>query len=398
MWPKWFRKAIVYQILIDRFAGYRSTDWSKPEFIGGNIPAITEKLDYLKELGVNAIWLSPFYETTAYHGYHITDYMKVEPRFGNLNDIKEFLQRAHQFDIRIIADFVPNHCSNKHPYFQEALHDKSSKYYDWFIFNKWPDDYLCFFNFGELPKLNLDNPDTRDYIINAAKYWLSIGFDGFRIDHVVGVKHSFWRYFRENIKRDYPDSVLIGEACLDGVRIDNFNSINIRKKIMRWIFGISQDSLQREYYGELDGILDFKFQDLIKTHIAHAPSCYDAKTLQEKIEMHCSHYPKCYYLAIFLDNHDMNRFLFECANDKEKLKSAARVQFKLNQPIIIYYGTEVGMTHNSSVQEQKPHADIEARQPMIWKNQDLELFEFYKKLIRDKKKISEAIVNKFSTL
>lgn len=381
----WFKNAIVYHILIDRFAGLKSKDWNRPEFLGGNIKGITEKLDYLRELGVNTLWLSPFYKTSAYHGYHVTDFMKVEPRFGRFEDLEELIKAAHSSGIRIIADFVPNHCSKQNPFFLEAVKDKSSKYFNWFIFKKWPHHYLCFLDFRDLPKLNLDYPETRDYIVKAAKYWLSVGFDGFRLDHVIGPKHSFWKYFRKEIKAAYPQAVLIGEAWLEGINFKHLRTLQIKNKFIRWLFGISQDSIQKEYYGELDGILDFRFQELMKTHIAHGRLTGQNEILRSVLERHFARYPQGYFLATFLDNHDMNRFYFECNNDIEKLKAAATLQFQFEQPVIIYYGTEVGMSHDQPVVVNKPHSDLEARQPMAWDYLNAEIFQFYRELIKNRK-------------
>ena len=89
MSTEWFKNSIIYHILIDRFAGCEPNGWDKPEFLGGNIRGIIDKLDYVKRLGVNTIWISPFYKTSAYHGYHITDFFKVDPHFGSEEDLKE---------------------------------------------------------------------------------------------------------------------------------------------------------------------------------------------------------------------------------------------------------------------------------------------------------------------
>jgi glycosidase len=380
----WFKKAIVYHIVIDRFAGFTSGEWNKPEFLGGNIKSISEKLDYLKELGVNTLWLSPFCKTSAYHGYHVTDFMNVEPNFGELKDLEELIKKANDGGIRIIADFVPNHCSKHHPFFLEAQKDKSSNYFKWFTFNKWPHDYLCFLDVKALPKLNLDNPETRDYIINAAKYWLSIGMDGFRLDHVLGPNHSFWKYFRKEIKATYPQAVLIGEAWFEGIRFKHLKTIRIKNKFIRWLFGVSRDNIQKEYYGELDGVLDFRFRELMKIHIARSRVHGQSRILRSELKRHFAAYPRDYFLATFLDNHDMNRFLFECNNDIEKLKAAAAIQFQFEHPVIIYYGTETGMTHNNPVVLNRRDSDLEARQPMNWQNPNSEIFNFYKELIKNR--------------
>ena len=199
----WFKNSIIYHILIDRFAGFKSKkNWDHPKFLGGNIRGIIDNLEYLKNLGINVIWISPFYKTTEYHGYHITDYYEVDSHFGDIEDIKELIETAHNIQLRIITDFVPNHCSKHHPFFIDAQKNENSEYRNWFYFNKWPNDYLCFLSIKEIPKLNLNNKKTSDYIINAAKYWLNLGFDGFRLDHVIGPSLRFWNNFNIEIKKN----------------------------------------------------------------------------------------------------------------------------------------------------------------------------------------------------
>ena len=311
----WFKYAIIYHILIDRFAGFTTVqDWDKPEFLGGTIRGIIDKLPYLNDLGITTLWISPFYQTSAYHGYHITDFYRVDPHFGTLDDIKELIYETHNHDMHIIADFVPNHCSRHHPFFKEAQANPSSPYVPWFYFTNWPHEYLSFLSVSEIPKLNLNNALAKEHIIKAALYWLRIGFDGFRLDHVIGPPHSFWRDFRKQIKDEYPNAVLIGEAWMMGIKRRELRTINIKNKYLKWIFGTSSDSLLKEYVGELDGVLDFKFQELLKRYVtSHNLS---KQTFYNIIERHFSHFPDSYYLPNFLDNHDMDRFLFQCGNDK----------------------------------------------------------------------------------
>ena len=379
----WFKSAIIYHILIDRFAGFKSRiNWDKPQFLGGNIKGITKKLPYLKELGINTIWISPFYECSEYHGYHITDFFKLEPRFGYIDHLKELINSVHKMNIRIIADFVPNHCSNLHPFFINAKKNKNSKYRDWFYFKKWPDDYICFLSIKQLPKLNLDNIDAKNHIINAAKYWLNVGFDGFRLDHVIGPSHNFWKEFRKEIKKLNPNAVLIGEAWMKGIKFSELNTIKIKNKFFKWLLGSNSDNLLKDYYKELDGVLDFKFQDLIKDYIAY--NRYSEYEFRKKVKNHYNKYPKDYFLPTFLDNHDMNRFLFECKNDKNKLKKASEIQFSIDQPAIIYYGTESGIVQKKSIWSFKSHGDLQVRIPMDWENIDEDFYNFFKGLIASK--------------
>ena len=137
----WFKDAIVYQIFIDRFTAPDNCDWNKPDFMGGTIKGIIGKLPYIQELGINTIWISPFYKTSAYHGYHITDFYSVDSHFGTVDDIKELIKKCHDKGIKFIADFVPNHCSNEHPFFIEAQKNKNSDYHEWFYWKKWQINY-----------------------------------------------------------------------------------------------------------------------------------------------------------------------------------------------------------------------------------------------------------------
>lgn len=359
-------------------------NWDTPVFLGGTIRGIIEKLPYMTDLGVTALWISPFYQTSVYHGYHITDFYQVDSRFGTLDDIKELIQESHTCGLRIIADFVPNHCSMHHPFFKQAQNNADSKYRDWFYFTRWPNHYLSFLSVQEIPKLNLDNPETRNHIVNAANYWLSLGLDGFRLDHVIGPSHRFWRYFRQEIKDRYPRALLIGEAWMMGIKRKELRTIQVRKKFLKWLSGAASETLFQEYVGELDGVLDFKVQELLKRYMTDQK--ITRNTLDTILEKHYDRFPSTYLLPTFLDNHDMDRFLFTCGNDKQKLKNAAVKQFSLPQPAIIYYGTETGMTQTRSQWSFPSNGDLQARQPMNWTHQDKDLYMFYKNLIQKKNK------------
>ena len=377
----WLKNSIIYHILIDRFAGFKSKNgWDKPNFLGGNIKGIIENLNYLKKLGINTIWISPFYKTSEYHGYHITDFFEVDPHFGNKDDLKDLIKLAHDMEFKIITDFVPNHCSKYHPFFKDAQEKINSEYRNWFYFIKWPNNYLSFLSIGDIPKLNLDNTETRNHIFNSAKYWLDFGFDGFRLDHVIGPSMNFWKEFNYEIKKRFPDKILIGEAWMEGIKFKEIKTLKIPYKYIKWFKNSSSDNIFKEYTNVFDAVLDFKFQELIKSFIAYNKISYDEYILS--LNKHYIKFPDSFYLPNFLDNHDMNRFLFECNNDKNKLKEAIKYQFMTNQPIIIYYGTEIGLVQKKSIWDMKYHGDLQVRMPMIWKNHDEKLFGYYKKIIK----------------
>ncbi len=152
-------------------------------------------------------------------------------------------------------------------------------------------------------------------------------------------------------------------------------------KYRKWLTGATSDTLLKEYIGILDGVLDFRFQEIIRDNLAWKQNISLAD-ITEELHAHYTEYPASYVLPSFLDNHDMNRFLFECKNNSEKLKRAAEIQFAQQQPPIIYYGTETGMTHEKSVWDTTAYGDLQARQPMNWENINNEIFRHYQKLIK----------------
>lgn len=382
--------AVIYQVFIDRFAGYTDEEnWHNPEFIGGDLEGIRSKLDYLEDLRIDVLWISPFYETSAYHGYHVTDYYSVDPRFGTEEELEKLIEDVHDRDMKIIADFVPNHCSREHPHFQEALKSRASKYRKWFYFERngdspRDDDYLCFLSYDELPKLNMNHEPARKHVIDAAKKWLDLGLDGYRLDHVIGIEHEHWEEFTREIKNEHPDAVLLGEAWMKGIKFSELETLRVPGKHLKWVLGAESVNLLKAYTDVLDGVLDFRFQELVRKHVASDSKLYPEKLLDLRLKLHYARFPDDYLLPTFLDNHDMNRFLYQAGNRKEKLKEAARIQFAQDQPAVIYYGTEAGITQQHSVDDFNSHGDLQARKPMPWNDLDTEMVEFFRDLIKEK--------------
>ena len=183
--PPWTRQSVIYQIFVDRFNPGSGHPWLAPEtpagFYGGRIQGITEKLDYIAALGANVLWLTPVFPSPSHHGYDATDLFEIEPRLGKKADLRRLLDAAHQRGMRVLLDFVPNHWSHLHATFQDAIHNPSSPYRDWYTFKHWPDDYESFFGVKELPQVNLRNPAARQSMLDAAAYWLDFGVDGYRL-------------------------------------------------------------------------------------------------------------------------------------------------------------------------------------------------------------------------
>lgn len=379
----WFKDAIIYQLMIDRFAGVKNKPLAmKPEFCGGNIKAITEKIDYFKNLGINTILLSPFLEGTAYHGYHTTDFFNVDHRFGTKEDLNELIKTAHENNIKIIMDFVPNHCSNKHPFFVKAKLSNNSHYRKWFYFNKNNSDYLKFLDFKSLPKINLDYEDSRNYIISVARFWLDKGIDGLRLDHAIGPSLSFWEKFSQEINKSHPHVVLLGEVWTQGWKLKNYKTLlGIKNKLVKKITNQNNDSYMLDFVNILDGCLDFTFNKIMRKYSSKKINHQKTKILLQK---HFSKFPKDFFLPTFLDNHDMERILFVANQDSEILKELANWQFKIKQVPIIYYGTEISMSQNTDFSSMKNYGDLLARQPMKWENVGNEMYNFYKLLIAQK--------------
>ncbi len=360
--PAWARDAIIYHIFIDRFYPGDGADWIQTDdlldFCGGTLRGVRDKLDYLSELGVNCLWLSPTWQSPTTHGYDVVDYERIEPRLGGDEALRAVVEGAHQRGIRVLLDFVPNHLSNRHPIFLDAHSSESSPYRDWFNFDeRYPHGYECFFTVKTMPKINLENPDARDWMIgNAIRQLEVFDVDGFRLDVANGAGLNFWTHFRPRVRAVKPDCLLIGEV-------------------------IDTPAALRRYEGRLDGCLDFSMNEALRN--TYAWESWTEGRLDAFVESHRRYFGDNFILPSFLDNHDMDRFSHIVADDSDKLKRAAAKQMSLPNPPIIFYGTEVGLRQPLSTRQH--NLDV-CRVPMVWdERQDQELLAYYKALIRQHK-------------
>jgi glycosidase len=377
----WLSTSIIYQIFIDRFAGC-STEINANTFLGGNIVAATEKLNYIADLGCNTIWLSPFYTCSAYHGYHITNFNEVDSHFGSHNDLCNFLEKAHNLNIKVLADFVPNHCSSQHPFFIDACKTINSPYRNWFIFEKWPTHYRKFLNYSELPKFNIENSEVQAYLLNSAKKWIETGFDGLRVDHAIGLSFSFLQQLRQQVKKTNANAILIGEVWAEGIPASLFNTLEIKRKEFRAKYGITQEDLQLDYDNIFDGVFDFHLRNKL-LEFANAKTQESKYQIVNAIHTHLSLYSPTYCPIGFLDNHDTDRFLYLCRNNKKTFCEAAELLFSLPIPIAIYNGTERGISQKHKLNAKTPFSDLEVRQPIDW-NTETNMIHFFKNLISNK--------------
>jgi maltose alpha-D-glucosyltransferase / alpha-amylase len=241
--PRWYQKAVFYEVLVRGFQDSNNDGT-------GDLKGLTERLDYLEWLGVDALWLLPFYQSPLRDGgYDISDFFTVLPEYGNIADAADFLDEAHRRGIRVIADMVMNHTSDAHPWFQESRQGKDNRFADWFVWGdddqRWSEARIIFTDteasnwtwdpvrgqfywhrfFHHQPDLNYDNPDVADAMLNVVKFWLDLGLDGFRLDAVpylferdgtngenLPETHDYLKRVRKEVDANYPDKVLLAEA------------------------------------------------------------------------------------------------------------------------------------------------------------------------------------------
>ncbi|MGL4572577.1 MAG: glycoside hydrolase family 13 protein [Clostridium sp.] len=382
---KWLQESIVYQIFPDRFSkGLMKKDsnlirtWgdevNTKSIFGGDIKGITNKVPYLRELGINLVYLTPIFVSPSNHKYNIDDYYKIDPNFGTIEDLKELVKTAHKSGIRIILDGVFNHTGYDFFAFKDILENgEMSKYKDWYHIDKFPlfeDNKINYYTFANdvinMPKLNTNNKDVRTYFINVLKYWIEeTNIDGWRLDVCDEVDHKFWRAMRDGVKEVKEDSVLIGEIMHEGISF-----------------------LRGE---QLDSIMNYPFKHAMVDFFAKGK--IDAKELTDALSMNRHVYMESItrQLLNLIGSHDTARFLTECNYDEDKIRLAVVFQFTYIGVPYIYYGDEIGTSGGE---------DPECRKCMQWneKAQNLNLRLHYKKLISIRKENEELIHGDYKCL
>lgn len=360
--PAWAREAVIYQVFVDRFYPGQGRAWNQTDdllgFCGGTLWGLAEKLDYVADLGANCLWLSPIFASPTHHGYDATDLTRVERRLGGDEALRALVTGAHDRGIRVLLDFVCNHVSSEHPLFREALSDPGNPYRDWFTFDDSEAGYRTFFGVATMPQVNLANPAARRWLIDAARFWLrEYDVDGYRLDYANGPGPDFWTEFWAACKAERADCYCFGEI-------------------------IDAPHVQLTYAGRLDGCLDFFAGDALRRTFALGRRT--EAELDRFLERHQAFFPDTFVMPTFLDNHDMDRFLYLARGDKDALRRAAAAQMRLPGPPIIYYGTEVGLSQPAGTAEG--HGLHVSRVPMIWgQEQDRDLLVYYKALIRQRR-------------
>ena len=362
--PSWVRASIVYQIFPDRFhPGTPDGQWpagmGANDLHGGTLRGVEQALPYLDDLGVTCLWFTPVTASPSYHRYDTTDYFTVDPVLGTNEDLRALVQAAHARDIRILLDFVPSHVSWEHPAFRAAQRDASSSTASWFTFEERPDGYRMFAGLvPSMPMIDSRDDAARAHLLRAAVQWLQeYEVDGFRIDHAIGVGMDFYVALRTVMRGVRPDAFTVGEA------VD------------------SPDCLRR-YRGRLDALLDFPLSRALRQ--TFAAEQWDVRRFATFLTAYHDYMREGPGLLSFLDNHDLNRFLFEAGGEIDRLKLAALCQFTLRPTPIIYYGTEIGLSQDIDKEAAGYGGDAQVRRNMPWDPaaQNLELRDWYRQLIQ----------------
>ena len=370
----WFNNIRIYHLLIDRFnGGWQTPPKSENVFCGGTLQGVIDKLDYIQGMGFNAVMLSPIFASANYHGYHTLNFDEVDPHLGTWEDYQRLLDTAHGKGMKVICDFVPNHCWYQAPMFQGALLKNGGKKRDWFFFkNDSSDEFVSFLGYGDLPKFNLTTPEVVSFMIEKAEKLARMGVDAFRIDHALGQPHSFLKSLRESLQAIRSDIVVFGEVWAFGIGPQLASQLYFKTEsrlnefLAQETKPFSQDDLQADYVGTLDGVLDFAYRDLLLEEVHAGHSIKGNATLKSKVEAHFAKYPKDFKLVLFLDNHDTDRFLFDCHDDTTILQQAIEFTKELPHPFSFLYGTEQLMTNKPSIFNAEPYADLRVRNCMDW--------------------------------
>ena len=371
---KWFDHIRIYHLLIDRFnGGWQVPPKSENVFCGGNLQGVIDKLDYIQDLGFNAVMLSPIFKSANYHGYHTLNFEDVDPHLGTWEDYQRLLDKAHDMGMKIICDFVPNHCWYEAPIFEASLLKNGGKHRDWFFYPKEnSDEFVSFLGFGDLPKFNLTNPEVVSFMIDKAEKLARMGVDAFRIDHALGQPHSFLQRLRQSLQAISSDIVVFGEVWAQGIGPQLASQLYFKTESRLQEFlaqetkPFSQESLQGDYVGTLDGVLDFAYRDILLEEVHAGRGIKGNQTLQSKIADHFANYPQDFKLVLFLDNHDTDRFMFDCHDDANLLKEAIDLTMEQSRPFSFLYGTEQLMTNRPTIFNAEPYADLRVRNCMDW--------------------------------
>ncbi|MGA9595861.1 MAG: glycoside hydrolase family 13 protein [Acidimicrobiia bacterium] len=356
--PQWVLEGdpVFYQIFPDRFAKSDRVrkptnlqDWDAPPtphgYKGGDLLGIVEHLDYLADLGINALYLNPVFVSGSNHRYHTDDYYTVDPLLGGNEAIDELIASCHDRGIRVILDGVFNHVGRGFHEFHDILeNDGESPYVDWFNIDKLPlnpycdgpPNYEAWWNIKALPRLNNENPQVREYIMEVAEHWVRRGIDGWRLDVPEEIKaDGFWEEFRQRVRKVNPEAYIVGEIwhdageyLNDGTRFDATMNYVLTVAILSFAAGDRIDAgelVRNEEYRRVKPIDAIGYAKRIDRLL----SLYRPETHQANLNL--------------LESHDTVRFLTTASGDRDSLILATLLTMTFPGAPCIYYGSEVGL-------------------------------------------------------
>jgi maltose alpha-D-glucosyltransferase/alpha-amylase len=392
----WYKDAIIYQVHVRTF--YDSNQDGIGDFQG-----LEQKLEYLQELGINAIWLMPFFPSPLRDdGYDISDYKSVHASYGNLEDFKRFLNSAHERGIRVIIEMVLNHTSDQHPWFQQARSSRDNPYRDWYVWSEtdtryketriifvdtemsnWAWDpisrsYYWHRFFSHQPDLNYDNPAVREEMWNVMRFWLEMGVDGFRLDAVpylveregtncenLPETHAILKEFRRRLDEQFPGRMLLAEAnqwpadlrayFADG---DEFHMAFHFPLMPRMFMGVKLEDRK-----PITEILQQTPEIPVSCQWCLFLRNHDELTLEMVRDME-----RDYMYDVYAENKTMRlnlgirrRLAPLLDNDRRRIELMNGMLMSLPGTPIIYYGDEIGMGDNINLGDRNG-----VRTPMQW--------------------------------
>lgn len=380
--PEWAAEQVYYQIFPERFccgdaaltpAG--AAAWgSRPDrecFMGGDLRGIRQRLDYIASLGVTCLYLTPIFKAPSNHKYDTEDYFSVDPAFGTEEDLRSLVEDVHRRGMRILLDGVFNHCGYRFPPFQDVVKNgESSRYKRWFFPHSFPVDekyenYDCVGHYKWMPKINLADPEAREYFLSVGRYWVEhFDIDGWRLDVADEVPSRFWIYFSDAIRAVRPDVLLLGETWADAGRL------------------LSAD--------RLDSAMNYLFRDVAADWLARGK--LRPSGLDDRLNRMLALYPYDTALRLYnpLDSHDTERFRWLCA-DGRLHELAVVLQMTFPGCPAVFYGDEVGLSGGN---------DPLCRLAMEWEEerQDQALLALYRRLIGLRRASPSLLRGDFRTL
>jgi len=353
--PDWVRDAVFYQIFPDRFA--TSLSVPKPSGIdawgstptyhgyqGGDLVGVAERLDYLSDLGVTAIYFTPIFQSASNHRYHTHDYLRVDPMLGGDPALRRLLDAAHARGMKVVLDGVFNHASRGFFQFHDILENGSnSAYLDWFTVKEFPlyaydperaPNYRAWWGLPALPKFNIATPAVREFLFGVARHWIDFGIDGWRLDVANEIDDdAFWREFRTRVRDGNPEAYIVGEVWKDS---------------RRWLQGDMWDAVMNYLFTHAC-ISFFIGRDVdeaeLKRTSLHPAGAPGAEAFSAKITglLEMYHPNVSAVMLNLLDSHDMARFTSLAKGDTSALRLATTFQMTYPGAPSIYYGDEVGL-------------------------------------------------------